>query len=173
MSLMTAGIILAGLYLLYAFAILGSAVLPMTYKTRCHITWILYRKWMHVFSKYVYYPLYSFTRRNGYKLYLVFKKGGEVGYPLRVVPFQYNGFMGTSDPTGTVTYGKYLYQTNDPGIVAIEFQSGTIKFVPTYAILNDYALPKLSWENCFKEGTTSTLFGHPSSLTDVNKINQN
>jgi len=85
-------------------------------------------------------------------------------YPLKILPFNYNGFSVDIKGKKPVSCGRFIRKTSDPGIVEVELSSGEISLVPTCAIIGE--LPKLEWQSCFKEGTSSTLFGVPSSIPE-------
>lgn len=112
------------------------------------ISWWLYRKWVYLYKTHIYYPLWSNVCRSWYRWFMEEEE-------LKIEPFNYNGFMGQSLP-GPLRMGKYLDKTEDPGVVFVLID-GEKKRVPTFAIINQYALPKLKWG-------TGVMFGEASSL---------
>lgn len=83
-------------------------------------------------------------------------------YPLEILPFTYNGFMGNTEGNTPIARGKFLEKTNDPGVVKVLLNTGKEQLVPTFAIRGE--LPGLKWKNIFDEDSDSVAFGPPSSL---------
>jgi len=125
------------------------------------ISWWLYRKWWNIYLGF-YFLVRAAVQRGMYRIFIYFV--GEEENPLRIWPFEYNGFMGQVFKEKPTQAGMFLEKTSDPGIIKVLVEDVGVRSVPTFAVENDWALPKLKWESCFKKGTTSVLFGSRSSL---------
>lgn len=71
--------------------------------------------------------------------------------------YKYNGFMGNTMPGIAPFTAKFVKWSGDPGVAIMDCSDGKQRYIPTFAILGDFIIPRK------EEYNKGILFGHSSN----------
>jgi hypothetical protein len=83
-------------------------------------------------------------------------------FPFKVIGFEYNGFMGNTDPNETMPYRvRFVKWSGDPGVAVMACSDGKERLIPTFAMPGAHWCLPVDMTRVEGDGNT-TLFGAAS-----------